>query len=1354
MKPIFLFIFLLSSFQFQLFAKKYDITYLTNNNGLSNSSINSIYQDSNGLLWIGTWDGLNVYNGREFKAFMPDPNNPQSISNNIIRDIIEEQKNIYWIATDVGINRLDLSKKTFKRFFVDTDNQIITKEHSFFVAKNSSNRIFAAIYGQGIYFFDTHSQQFIRLNITNSLQIKKIFFDSTDNLWIYTENKSLIKVTFKKGIFNTPQIEQVINFQQLKNIESIFYHSNNEIWMETASARIYSYQISKGILTSYPISLQKTGNIVAMAFMGTYQLWGTRNGLFRFDLKTKQIESVIPNVSVLSLFPGTQQIVWVGTDMQGIWVLNPPHENFQTYSLPNISSFGVSAVRAFFENENHTLWVGTKGSGIYTFFKDKNTKPILHLTTTNGLLSNSVFTIVKGQNSEYWIGTDGNGINYFDPKTNKIYTLSVNDMKQKINLSSIYSILPTEQSTLWVGTSGYGMYKLEIDRSTRPYSIEKYKQYIFNNHSSSLSNNIVYAIINDANHFLWIATRGGGLNRFNIQTERFESFRFSPTTPNCISSDDILCLHKDTQGFLWVGTSMGLNKLQGFENGKPIFIHFTEKEGMPNNTIHGILEDKEHNLWLSTNNGIAKLVQDKSGYRIISYFKKDGLQNNEFSDGAFYESPYTYQFYFGGISGFNMFNPSEITSTSYIPTLLLDDFYLDNIETNISDYMQPKKTGETLILSSYKNKSFSFKFIPLDFLSSSKCEISYLLQGYQKNWINLGTSNIIVFSNLPTGKYVLKVRCSNADKIWSSQYFSLPITMLPPWWASTFAYICYMMLFFLFLFGILRFVKYQLTVRNNIKTKELEKQKTEEIHEAKLTFFTNIAHEFSNSLTLIYGPCEQLLRTHLYDEYTRKYINIIKTNSERMQNLIQQLIEFRKVETGHLRLKIELIDIPELVRFVIDHFMDVLEQEKIHVSLIFHPTDILWHTDRDSVEKILFNLISNAVKYTPQNEIIEVQVEAKDNLLFLRVTNSGVGIPPAYHQSIFDRFEVLDQFEKQMSKGLKTQHGIGLALCKNIVEVLQGNIEVKSDGETFTSFLVSLPKQDLDEYALPKNQESFTLPIVKSKTTKVEVQDKNQLSTTTTEKNGLILVIDDDNEIRQLLKDFLSEKYEVAEAANGQEAIELINIRIPLIIVCDIIMPIMNGLEFTKIMKEQDQLRHVPIILLSSKSTVESQIEGLEIGADAYLSKPFHPRHLEVLIESLLHRNKAVLDYNESSYAALEQFEGKFIHREDKDLMVHITKIINDHIDNEALSLDFIANETAFSKMQLYRKIKEITELTPTEYIRSIRLKQAEKLLKTTNKTVQEIMYNCGFNNKAYFYREFSKKHHLTPKEFRSQLNK
>jgi signal transduction histidine kinase/ligand-binding sensor domain-containing protein/DNA-binding response OmpR family regulator len=1339
---------------FSLSAINYDIVNLTNNDGLSNSSINTINQDSNGLLWFGSWDGLNVYNGREFKVYKPDPGNAFSISNNIIRDIVEEQKNIHWIATDRGINRLDKNKNTFERFFIDALNNSVSTEHSYFIAKNSSNLIFAAVYEQGIYFFNKLNHKFVRLNVAKNFRIKKIFFDLDDNLWLYTEDKLLFKIVFKKGNSGLPKIVNMVRFKHLKNIESVFYLTNNEIWMQTVDEKMYSYRISEGILTGFPTLSKNIGIVRALLSIESYQLWGTANGLFRFDIKTKKVEILLPNVSVLSLFSGKQQIIWVGTDMQGVWQLSPSREKFHTYSAENIPMFGNSAVRTFLEDRNHHLWVGTKGSGIYVFrYKGENpeSKFAKHFTTANGLLSNSVFTIVEGHKNEYWIGTDGRGINYYDPKAGEIFTLFISDsLQRKVNLSSVYSILPDDADILWVGTSGYGMYKLEIDRSTKPYTIKKYKQFIYKTgNSSTLSNNIVYSIIRDKADFLWIATRGGGLNRFNSRTERFQNYRYSSNTSDFISSDDILCLFKDSKGYLWTGTSMGLNKLMGYKNGNPVFTRFTEKEGMPNNTIHGILEDKEHNLWLSTNKGLAKLVHDRTKYRIVSYFKKDGLQNNEFSDGAFYESPYSHLFYFGGISGFNLFSPLQISHSSYMPSLILDAFFVDNIESNLCDFLKHKPVGETLVLS-YKNQSVSFKFIPLDYLYGSKCEISYLLDGFHKGWIQLGTSNTIVLTNLPKGDYVLKVRCSNADKIWSDNYFTLPITMLPPWWESTTAYICYSVLFVLLFFIFQRFIRTQIKARNNILLKELEKQKIEEIHQAKLRFFTNIAHEFSNSLTLIYGPCEQLLRIHASDSFTRKYINIIRSNSERMQTLIQQLIEFRKAETGHLSLDIERVDIPELIKFVADNFMEILEEKKIHFSLDFSPNLVYWQTDRDSIEKIVFNLISNAVKYTPEDQKITVLVETRDDKLFICITNTGVGIKQEYQQSIFNRFEVLDRFEMQVSKGFETRNGIGLALCKNIVEVLQGSIEVESDGETFTSFVVSLPEQTLNESLTPKiHEKQITFaPIVEKNE---ETPEDNRLSVPTLQKDGLVLIIEDEKEIRQLLNDFLSDKYDIVEASNGLEAIELMRIHIPLIIVCDIIMPVMNGVEFVKIMKGQELTRHIPIILLSSKSSVESQIEGLEVGADAYLSKPFHPRHLEAIIENLLHLNKAILDYSESTYAALEQFEGKLVHKEDKDLMLRITKIIHDQIDNESLSLDFIASETAISKMQLYRKMKELIGQTPTEYIRSIRLKQAEKLLKSTNKTVQEIMFICGFNNKAYFYREFAKKFHLTPKEYRNQ---
>lgn len=1341
-----------------ILAKNYNVSNLTNNEGLSNSSINTIFQDSDGLLWFGTWDGLDSYNGRDFRIFKPDPSNSQTISNNIIREIVEGKRSSLWIATDRGINKFDKKKNRFERFFVDSENQGISGEHSFLIAKNSSDRIFAAVNEQGIFYYDEESNSFRRLNISGNYRFRKIFIDLDDNLWFYTESKTIYKVVFRKGNFKKPIIKNVVELRQLRNFESVFYNANNEILMQASNGKIFSYKISEGLLCDYKLKID--ANVNAVACNGESRIFGTSEGLVNFDQRTGKTEHLKGGISVLSLLEGTQHIIWVGTDMQGVWQFSPSREKIMSYTYTNVPNFGNSAVRTFFEAPDRALWVGTKGSGIYIFTGGgENTARKLsnHLTTKNGLLSNSVFTITKGQQHEYWIGTDGRGINYYDTKARRIFALRPGkDLKQKINLSSIYSILPSEDNTLWVGTSGYGMYRLTIDRSTNPYTIKNFRQYIYRKgNPRSLSNNIVYSIIRDDVSHLWIATRGGGLNRFEIRSEEFQNYKFSYDNPGFISSDDILCLYKDRHGTLWAGTSMGLNKLIGIKKGRPVFKRFTEKDGIPNNTIHGILEDKSNTLWLSTNKGIANLVFEQEGsFRIIPYYSIDGLQNNEFSDGAFYESPNSSQLYFGGISGFNEFNPLEITHSSYIPRLMLDAFYIENVESNLYDYIQTRHKVETLILP-HKYKSFSFKFIPLDYIYGSKCEISYMLEGYDKSWIHLGTSSTIVFSNLPSGKYTLKVHCSNANKIWSKEYFTLPVIILPPWWASKLAYICYTILLILIFMGIRRAIEYQITVKRDFRMKELDKQKTEEIHQAKLSFFTNIAHEFSNSLTLIYGPCEQLLKAHPADDYTRKYINIIRSNSERMQNLIQQLIEFRKAETGHLALCIEKIEIPELIKFVADNFTEILEEKKIRFNINFPSENIIWKTDRDSVEKLVFNLISNAVKYTPEEKDINVDVAVKDSLLHIKITNTGIGIKQAFQERIFDRFEVLDRFEMQVSKGYETRTGIGLALCKSIVDVLHGNIEVESDGKTYTSFVVSLPEQAIDKVSqsIEKEREhpSANLSVSINHEDDEEPSSSRPGPIPDSGKQGLVMVIDDDMGIRQLLKDILSEKYEVTEASNGKEAIEYMRIRMPVIIICDILMPEMDGVEFVKVMKGQEITRHIPIILLSTKGTVESQIEGLQIGADAYISKPFNPRHLDATINSLLYRNKTMMEYSDSIYASLEQYEGKMIHKEDKNLMLHITKIINDHMDNEALTLDFVANETALSKMQLYRKIKEITGQTPTEFFRSLRLKQAEKLLKTTNRTVQEIMYSCGFNNKAYFYREFARKYHLTPKEYRIQ---
>ena len=1343
-----------------LFAENYDIQRLTNNDGLSNSSINIIFQDSSQIMWFGTWDGLNMYNGSDFKVYKPVPGNPQSISNNIIRDIIQVSEDVLWIATDVGINRFSVKDRAFRRFFVDTLQTGITNEHSYHIAFDQSDRLFAWIYQQGLFNYDSEQKKFYLLNIAADLNIEKMVFDDQNSLWILTKEKGLYKLVTGK----------INRFSLLPNAESIFYANHYGLMIQTTDGGLYLYNTGSASLSKTGFSNRENRTIRDFCCRDSIFYLATDKGLYSYELKNGTTTEIIGNCSVLSVHCGTQNILWVGTDMKGIFKIVPSQERFITYSSQNVLDFGNSAVRTFCEDREGNLFVGTKGSGIYTFKRDEKSNKLFlnaHYSTEQGLTSNSVFTITRGDNNIFWIGTDGNGINYYDSKSERIWTLTLsNNLKEKINLSSVYAFLPDDDNVLWAGTSGYGMYRLEIDNSQHPYRIKNYKQYVYSANQSSLSNNIVYSIIRDDSSHLWIATRGGGINRFNSVEDSFETFKFSQNNPDYSSSDDVLCLYKDQTGDLWAGTSMGLNKIS---RGSDNILHvdnFSEKNGMPNNTIHGILEDKQNNIWISTNNGIAKLSRAKEPYKIISYYASDGLQNNEFSDGAYYASPYTSFFYFGGINGFNEFNPQNIVHNSSIPMLLLDAFYVDNEEYNLNDFLIQKKEQDVLTLS-YKYKSLSFHFTHIDYLTGPKCEISYMLEGYQSDWVQLRTSNTIVFTNLPKGKYLFKVKNSNADKVWGETCFTLPIKINPPWWESNLAYLFYTLLGLFFLVGARKIMFYQIKARNNIRLKEMEKQKTEEIHQAKLNFFTNIAHEFSNSLTLIYSPCEKLLKEKSSDLMTKKYVQIIKSNSERMQHLIQQLIEFRKADTGHLKLNIETIDIQELIKFVLDNFIDIMEQKKIRYSITSIPGNIHWQTDRDSVEKIVFNMLSNAVKYTPENEKIDIITDVRDNMLSIRVTNTGIGIKPAFQEYIFDRFEVLNRFEKQVSYSRQSRHGIGLALCKSITRVLQGDIKVQSDGQTYTSFIVHLPEAPLTpqpDLIVDKKPEGEKPEEGKHEEGKrlarevmTELPEEQDTTPSNTDrihdsKEPLILIVEDDLQIRSMISEFLSDRYNILEASNGKEAIEITEQYLPQLIISDIIMPVMNGVAFVKEIRSSDHTKHIPAIFLTAKSDIESQIEGYAIGADAYLNKPFNIRHLEVLIASLLNKTKTLSEYSNSPSFALAQFEGRIMHKEDKELLLHITQTVYDNIDNENLSMDFISTEIAISKMQLYRKIKEVTGMTPTEYIRSIRLNHAEKLLKTTNKTVQEIMYQSGFNNKAYFYKEFSKKYHLTPKEYRKQF--
>lgn len=1311
-----------------------EIRQLTIKDGLSNSAINCIYQDSCGLLWLGTWDGLNMYNSRDIKVFKPDVNSSRrNISNNIIRYILEEQKGILWISTDYGINRYDVSTDEFQSYFCTNADKEVFKEHSFFIDKDSRGNIFALVNEYGLYVYDEQAKDFARIWLNIDFTVKQMFFAANDSLWLCTDEGALYIVALDYSDPRRPQATGMKQAATALHVDKMFYNPvQNDVWLQTEERIVYH---SSAVSADFQkAEMQIPEKITAMAFNDSVCYVGTLQRLYRWEKNLQTMDVLLDNLPINSLWLGAQNLLWVGTDSRGAFIWPERRNNFiRSSELPSLD-FGNAPVRAFWESEDGRLFIGTKGNGL--FIQEGN--HVRNLTYRDGLLHNSVYALFGNDKHTVWICTEGRGLNYYSLDERRVWQVSHTPPE----LCAVFSICQQNDSTFWVGTNGQGIFKLLIDKTTHPFSVKACRQYCYQFDSDNcLNNNSVYALLPDADRGLWIGTRGGGLNYLDFATDTFSYYRMSDHSAS-ISNDDILCLYQDQDSTLWIGTSNGLNHLT--DGDKAMFCWYNEKDGIPNNTIHGILQGSRNSLWISTNRGLARL--DKTTGKIISYFQTDGLQDDEFSDGAFYASPHSSLLYFGGMNGYTAFNPSEIKEESYMPQLFLKDFFINNVRQSLVERQDEKGC----LRLEYDENLVIFRFCPIDYVQSLKCEIAYMLKGYSEGWIELGTSGTVVLNNLPTGQYTLYVRCRNATKEWSPDECILRIRVLPPWWLSGWAYLLYVILFAVCAVSIYRNSMHRIRMKQKLQMEKLENQKAEEVHQAKLRFFTNIAHEFCNSLTLIYGPSERLFKLCNDNPVLKRYLQVIKSNAERMQELIQQLMEFRKVETGYLELSIEKTDIGELVEHTASNFVEMAEEKSIGFSQCLEVNT--WNTDRGAFEKILFNLLSNAFKYTPDKGNVSVRIERVKDCLQLTVRNTGRGIREEEQSLVFNRFKVLDRLEDQiLTGGSEIRNGIGLALCKSLVDLLRGDIRIDSRENDYTDFIVRLPQLPISTVGAGCGKEEKFGQRFRLSTSVKDEQRQKISETIFSDELNTVWVVDDDAEVRELLSDILRGKYNVLGVPDARKAIELLKLRIPDLIICDIIMPGMSGFELVNYLKQDELTAHIPILLLSSDASVDSKIEGTNIGADAYLSKPFHEEYLLAVIEHLLSNRRKLKEYFNSPLSSVERVEGKLVHKEDKEFVHQLSKIVVANLDNEYFSQDFLAQEMGISKMQLYRKLKDIKGETPTDFIRGIRLKQAETLLKTTNKTVQEIMYDCGFNNKAYFYRVFSQKFGSTPKEYRDR---
>ncbi len=1330
---------------------------LDNRTGLSNSSINAILQDNEQLLWVGTWDGLNRYSGANFSVYNHSIDKAtNSIGGNVVQAINEDKIGNIWINTIGGVSRYEKKTGKFYRYFYKTAISKRVSENEFEIAINAKGDVFC--YGTDGWLRKYHKDKdsFIEFQkIESKSAIVKMAFHG-GLLWCLNSVGQLNAFEVgQKGLL----LKQ--NFRNANKISSFFevngqiiYSVNDTHYLIDRNFKQSSLNVSKKRIKS--IVYYQSNYIIAWENQGVsiYDEYFRPSNFLKSDLNK------LENLKLSTLKVGNDEILWVGTDGNGLIQIYPKRNYFGL--LTDFDSKAMNKPTRAFSEIDGNLWVGTKGNGIliYNDFwqhagKNKNQQK---LDVTNGLTNNSVFAIKKGIDDLVYLGTDGDGISVYNQKTKKV--VQWKDIKGTAKLThfkSVYAIIQDKDSSVWLGTSGYGLLHLKLKNVDNQYlEVASFKQYLSSaKEKNGPANDIIYALARGKDSRLWIACRYGGLSVFETKKKSFKTYK-ALGSPGSLSHSDVLSLYYDSKDRLWIGTSFGLNMLTLTQSkaDEPVFSNITTENGLPNNTIHAIQEDELGKIWLSTNRGLAKL--NPTNNAIANYLESDGLQSNEFSDGAVYRTANNVLL-FGGIYGFNFFNPKFITGNAKQPNLFIYDLQFGGKALQNNQFLIVN--AESKQFQSYeierKNNFFQFSFNALNFFNASKSEFAYKLKGLDQAWRFSGSDGKIAYYNIPPGNYDLLVRWSNGEGVWTEDVIALHIDVSQYFWLTIPAYICYFLLLVASVYAFHLYRKNKLEMKFKLERETLFRQKDDEIHRQRINFFTNIAHEIQTPLTLILGSVEHFIqKQHEPSPLAERsnFLSLVHQHTARLTYLVQQLLEFRKAEAGYVKRNDDYLDISKMLLGLTQLFMPVAEKNnQVFVREI--PKDIASFIDKDKYEKILFNLLSNAFKYTDAGESIlfKVDFEKETNTLKTIVANSGSKLKETELADLFTEFHVGNdnQFEKFST-------GIGLAFTKELISILDGDIQVYlKDGWIYFDFILQLnsinegksdevvtstPSYLFESILKPYEQDEVETIIEGNKNTLIEdLQEKAEHS---------VLIVEDDVALRFLLKNILKDHYNVYEAENGQTALEFLKHNMPSIIISDVMMPDMDGLAFCKYVKSAPATNNIPFILLTARGSDEQKTEGYEIGADAYIPKPFHINYLKVRIRKLLEYRKRmdnlIKDGNINNH-----FVNVDLEQGDKEFLNALVKAVEQNLAEPDLDASKLEEALHISKMQLYRKLKTLAGMTPSEFIKRIRLKHAAMLLQSSKLTVSEIFYRTGFNNKSYFFREFKKIYHLAPNDYR-----
>jgi len=1401
----------------QTIYAQWRLNQISGEEGLSQNTIRSIIQDKNGFIWVGTYNGINKYDGYSMEKYNFDIG-VNGLSSNIIVTLFEDKDGFIWAGTtDAGLNRINPATGKVDTYFNKSNVSIFT--NNFSSIHQAQSGVFFINNSKGVTFFKINKDgallhhKFLKESNGFDLRSRKIIQVKNGKHWILTPEKSVklhqIEITDELDFPEINIIETGLNtnlFEKGYAVDFIEYKKNT-VWIVSSKLELLKVKFNEQleIIDKQLINLtannkeeaSKSHRLLNMVVDKSNRLWIAGNGLLlNYDIGLAKVTHLNQNIQLKKLINSQQaqkifidntNILWLGTLNNGLYKIDLETHTFfnsNEFLKPyNKNKFHSFPILSMCEDSRGNIWLGTQGEGGIAVLKGKEFNESIsniyknpwyynYLTEKNEAFNIPALFEIKRLMSDtkgnIWVGAReglskinyAEGLNSFDIKT---FTNFKNNAGEIIK-NPVFGIEEDRQGNIWAGYWDSGLLKISFDKNTNTYKTINYNP--IPNDPNSLSNNFVRDVLEDSKGNIWVGTIGGlnKLERPNQGNDKFIRYLNNPSNKNSISNNYVLDIFEAKDGKLYIGTfGGGLNRVEVLKNNELKFTHYTVENGLPSDVVYQIKEDFEGNIWMIHIREISKL--NPTTGEIIHFEKQDGFNVNEFKDNSMLLTSSGIMIA-GGVNGLTFFQPNNISVNNFKPQLTITDFKLFNesikpdqkVDNKIILTKSIDKTDE--IILHHSHNSIEFVFSSMHFSNPEKNKYKYILEGFNDKWqYTIGNDRRFAsYTNIPPGKYTFKVFGSNSDGIWTDVPRQISITIKTPWYLTPLAIFIFSILTFVLIYAIVKFRFNQIRLQSELDLESALHEKSDEMNQMKLQFFTNISHELRTPLTLIIGPLQQIMSGNAKPKDIGSLNTIMYKNANRLLKLINQLLDFRKAESGNLNLIIQKGELNSFIKDIFEAFEEIAIEKSIQFQYKFSKSEINAWFDNDKIEKILYNLLSNAFKFTENGKKITLSLNKEiinnQEHATIKVIDEGAGIPKEEIESIFERFYQTRKSHNPINEG----SGLGLAYIKRLVEVHKGFIKIESELNEGTTCTISIPitKSAYSEDAVIEskpqkynfNYTKIGVEVIKERILLPKETQKN--IKTHSKETPLILIVEDNPELQQYMVNFFSNNFRILSANNGEEGLKIANEHQPNLIISDLMMPIMNGIEMCKKIKTNIKTSHIPVIILTAKAGIENEKEGLETGADEFILKPFNIETLNLRVENILRTKQIWIEKfkTKPSSESWKELSSKI----DQDFLERSLKIINKNLDNPDFSVEKFSLEIGISRSALFNKIKSITGQSTSEFIRTIRLKKAANLIKSGKHSITEIVFMVGFSDPKYFRTCFKKQYNQTPTEYLNEF--